>query len=227
MTKDELSVYIRLKFQEGKRRNAIKEELLQLGYYEEDIDAIMTQIQHDAIKQLPGISSLYGLIEAFEAKSNLTTTKMTMLIMALCLGILVVLAVGLYFIFDPLGTRSGARDAERASDTAKIQTALGYYYQSHAQYPESITALVPTFLSNMPRDPQSGAEYFYKSLDNDTNYELCASYELEPKQCVTASSGSSQIPIVPTATPTPQYIPQSASDSPSSSSGKVSSGGAD
>lgn len=224
MTTGELDAYIRKKFQEGKRRSEIKEELLQLGYYEEDIDAVMAQIQHDAVKQIPGISSIYRLIEEFEAKSNLTTTKMTVLIMVLCISILVLLAVGFYFIFDPLGAGSQARDAERASDTAKIQTALGYYYQLHAKYPQKIDELVPTFLSIMPRDPQSGAEYSYEPLDNNMNYELCVSYELQQKQCVKAAAASSQIPIVPTATPVPAYVPQGASGS---SGQGVTTGGAD
>lgn len=213
MNKDEFKALIKEKFRQGKRRDEIKEELMYQGYPEEDIDDAIRQIQHDAIKQLPGISSVYRVIENFETKSNLSSTRSTVLLMILCVAILFFLASGLYFVFDPLGTRSNARDAERASDSAKLQTALGYYYQQYQKYPDNLNKLVPEFLSNLPRDPQSGGGYSYKPLDGGTNYELCTSYELQSTQCVHASDESSEIPVVPTATPVVPFVPQSASSS--------------
>jgi len=213
MVTEELITTIKESFLRGQRRNEIKEDLIEKGYNEEEIDEAIKQIQHDAIKQLPGISSFYYFIESFERRINFTTTKVTLLVMCLCIGFLIFLAATVYFVFDPFGTRSQARDSERASDMAKMQTALGYYYQQNSKYPENITELVPTFLSTLPLDPQSGASYSYKPLDNDMNYQLCANYELRQKQCVNALSASSQIPIVPTATPTIPFVPQSASSS--------------
>lgn len=218
MVNDELDIIIREKFKQGKRRSEVKEDLLESGYYEDEIDEAITQIQHDAIKQLPVISSFYQFLDHFEKKSNLTTTRMTIVVMAACVVILSMLAVSLYFIFDPLGTRSNARDAARTSDMAKIQTAIGYYYQQYHRYPNSLNELVPAYLSIMPLDPQSNSEYSYKLLDNDTNYELCASFELQSQQCVNAPSASSAIPIVATPTPMQSFVPQSAA-SPSSAGG--------
>jgi hypothetical protein len=222
MIKDELIPIIRTKFQEGKRRDDIKEDLITQGYDEEDIDAAIAEIQHDAIKQLPGISSIYRVVENFEKKSNMTTARMTALVMAVCIGILVLLAVALYFIFDPLGTQSNARDAERKSDMAKIQTALGFYYQQNHKYPSDLNSLVPTFLSSLPLDPQSGGGYSYKLLDSSNNYQLCISYELQSQECVNASAATSSIPSIPTATPVPDFVPQSNSDASSAGSVQVS-----
>ncbi len=213
MGKDEFQALIKEKFRQGKRRNEIKEDLMFQGYPEEDIDEAIKQIQHDVIKHLPGIASIYNVIESFEKKANLSTARMTVLLMILCVAFLFFVASGLYFIFDPLGTRSTARDAERQSDAAKLQTALGYYYQQYQHYPDGLSKLAPEFLSNLPRDPQSGAGYSYKPLDGNTNYELCTAYESQPPQCVNASESSSAIPAVPTTTPDVPFVPQSASSS--------------
>lgn len=224
MTKDELASDIREKFRQGERRSEIKEELIQQGYYEEDIDEAIKQIQSDAIKQLPGISSFYHFLERFEKKSNLTTTKMTILLMVFCIGVLLLVASILYVIFDPLGTGAGARDAERTSDTAKMQTALGYYYQLNAQYPASLNDLVPKFLKALPLDPKSGDAYVYKQLTNGSDYELCITYEMQQSECLYAAPVSSNIPIIPTETPVPVFVPQGASDSPQPSQGTVQGG---
>jgi hypothetical protein len=213
MGTDELQALIKESFKQGKRRNEIKDDLIYQGYPEEEIDEAIRQIQHDAIKQLPGISSIYSVIENFEKKSNLSTARMTVLTMIFCVAVLFFLAAGLYFVFDPLGTRSGARDAERQADTAKLQTALGYYYQQYQKYPDSLSKLTPEFLSNLPHDPQTGAGYSYKLLDGNTNYELCTSYEMQSTQCVNALDSTSAIPVVATTTPEVPFVPQSATSS--------------
>ncbi|HSX09606.1 MAG TPA: hypothetical protein VLF93_05610 [Candidatus Saccharimonadales bacterium] len=221
MVTDELKDVIREKFRVGKRRTEIKEELLYEGYPEEDIEIAISQIQRDVIKQLPGISSFYRLLEYFETKSTLSTAKMTVLLMGTCVAVLILLAASLYLVFDPLGTHSTARDAERQSDTAKLQTALGYYYQQHQEYPNSLGQLVPVFLSALPRDPQTGAGYSYKPLNNNSNYQLCTQYELQSQQCVNALQDTLEIPVVATDTPVPPFVPESVSGSPSSSSGQT------
>lgn len=221
MANDELESIIREKFKNGERRSEIKEDLLEAGYYEDEIEDTITQIQHDAIKQLPILSSFYQLLEHFEKKSNLTTTRMTVVVMAICVGVLLLLAVSLYFIFDPLGTRSTARDAARASDLAKIQTSLGYYYQQYHKYPSSLNELTPTFLTVMPHDPQSGAPYSYKALDGNTNYQLCTLFELQSQQCVNALPASSSIPVVSTPTPIQTFVPQKASSASAGTGGAL------
>lgn len=215
MVIDELIPIITEKFKQGERRNEIKEDLMNEGYYEEDVEDTVSKIQHEAIKQLPGISWIYQKIELFESKQNLATPRMTLLLMAACIGFLVLVAVGLYLTFDPLGSGASSRDDQRQTDITIVQNALTAYYQKGQRYPNTLDQLVPAFLSSLPRDPQTGAEYSYKQINGGANYELCASFELQNQQCVSAASVSN-IPVVATDTPIPQFVPQSGSGTSSS-----------
>ncbi|HWY79052.1 MAG TPA: hypothetical protein VNW29_01715 [Candidatus Sulfotelmatobacter sp.] len=213
MVTDELIIDIREKFREGKRRNEIKEELMQRGISEEDVDAAIAKIQHDVVKQLPGIAWIYKRIGHLESKANLTSLKMTILLMISCVAVLFILAGILYFAFDPLGTRIGARDVQRQNDAIVIQNALNAYYQKNQQYPSALDNLMPSFVSSLPHDPQSSAGYSYKMLDKGKNYELCISFEIQQAQCINPTPVSSDIPVVPTETPIPEFTPASGSGS--------------
>lgn len=211
MVSEELIPIIQEKFSKGQRRADIKEDLLYAGYLEKDIDDTIAHIQHTVLKQLPVIASIYKIIDDFESKTNLATPKMTALLMIVCVICLVVLAGGMYFIFDPLGTRSAARDTQRSTDEAVLQKAITAYYQKNYRYPDSLNNLVPEFLQSLPHDPGSGAEYSYKPVDVNNNYQLCITYEDQLPQCVSAMPISNDIPLIPTATPVPQFEPQTAS----------------
>lgn len=210
MVSEELTEIIKEKFRHGKRRNEIKEFLLDKGFNEEEVDAAITKIQHDAVKQLPGISHIYQLIENLESKSHLTTPKMTFLLMLSCIAFLMIVALGFYFIYDPLGTQSAARDRQRQTDISILRTAINAYYNKNQQYPDSLQKLVPEFLPKVPQDPKTGSGYQYKTLDDATNYQLCVSYELQQIACMYAQPVSSDIPVIPTETPVPDFVPQSA-----------------
>jgi hypothetical protein len=210
---DELVSIVKEKFKDGKRRREIKEELYKQGIPEEEIDKAITKLQNDSIKQLPGISHLYQFIERLESKSNLTTPHMTFFLMIACILILVILAGSLYFIYDPLGTQSLVRDTRRQEDVKTIQTALSAYYQKHTVYPATLEELIPDFLPSVPHDPKTGDDYSYQTTDNASNYELCVSFELQQIQCLYARQEKSIIPVVPTATPVPTFVPHSASGS--------------
>jgi len=213
MVSEELISYIKDRFKHGKRRSEIKEELLTAGVDEEDIDTAITKIQHDVIKQLPGISWIYKQIEHLESKHNLATPRMTALLMGCCIVFLLVFAGGLYLIFDPLGAGSAARDVKRQADETVIQNALTAYYQKAQQYPQNLDLLVPTYLTSLPDDPQSGAEYSYQPLANNTDYKLCITFEQQQIQCVSAAPAENAIPLVPTETPVPSFVPRPASSS--------------
>src|SRR5215469_11080137 len=103
MTTEELEQRVREKFQHGMRRQDIKESLMNEGIHESDVDAAIRKIQHDAVKQLPLISKIYRAIEHLDSKENLQTPHMTITLMIGCAVALLILAGGLYFIFDPLG----------------------------------------------------------------------------------------------------------------------------
>jgi hypothetical protein len=215
MRDEELIAFIKKRFQQGQRRSEIKEELLTQGYTEEDIDVAIRHIQNDAFKHLPGIAWITYLIERFDKQTEFATPKMTIMIMASCVAGLLLLAGGLYLLFDPLNSRAIARDTQRQTDARQLQSAIVAYYKTNGQYPASLTVLMPKFLPKIPHDPQTGAEYQYRSLDAAQNYELCVTFELQVKTCATAAPISSQydIPIVPTATIMPTFTPQSASES--------------
>lgn len=212
MVTEELIATIEDKYRQGIRRKEIREQLYNQGWPEEDIDAALTKVQHDAYKKLPIISSIYQLIDHFEAKKSLTTPQMTVVLMAGCVGLLLLIAVGLYFILDPLDTRSIGRDKQRETDVAKLRTAITAYYKENDTYPRTLQVLVPDFLQAVPQDPQSGAPYNYTSLDGASNFELCVSFEIQPVQCIHAEPINSVIPIIPTATLQPEFVPQSASN---------------
>jgi hypothetical protein len=213
MVIDELIEEIRERFQKGEHRGEIKEDLMAEGYEEVDIDDTIEKIQHDVFKQLPGISWIYQYIEHFESRPNAASPRTTVFLMATCIAFLVILAGAFYFFLDPLGSRSGGRDVKRQSDQTIIQNGLGQYFQKNNRYPDKLDDLVPGSLSDIPRDPQTGAEYSYQPLDNDQNYKLCVNFEQSQQQCVTAPN-ISIIPIVPTDTPVPVFAPKSESISP-------------
>jgi hypothetical protein len=215
MVINELIEEIQERFRTGQRRNEIKEDLIELGYEEDDIEDTIAKIQRDAIKQLPGISWIYQRIEHFESKPNAASPQTTVLLMIACFAFLVVLAGAFYFFIDPLGTRTGGRDVKRQSDAIIIQNGLGQYFQKNDRYPETLDDMVPGSLSDVPHDPQTGKEYSYQPLDNNRNFKLCIDFEQQQQECVGATSDESTIPTVPTDTPIPSFVPQSTSSAPS------------
>jgi hypothetical protein len=208
---------IRERFRQGQRRNEIKEDLIEQGYEEQDIDDTIAKIQHDVIKELPGISCIYRHVEHFESKPNAGSPKTTFLLMIVCITFLLILAAGLYISLDPLGTHASGRDVKRQSDATIIENGLTQYFQKYQQYPDTLDEMAPDTLSNIPRDPQSGAEYSYQPLDANTNFKLCINFEEQQQQCVNATPAISGIPVVPTDTPEPTFSPQSANVSPTES----------
>jgi hypothetical protein len=215
MVIDELIEDIQERFRTGQRRNEIKEDLMTQGYDEDDIEDTIAKIQHDVIKQLPGLAWIYRHIEHFETHPSAGSPKMTMLLMIGCVAFLVLVAASLYFFFDPLGTGSTGRDIKRQSDATIIENGLTQYFQKTQHYPDTLDEMVPGTLSSVPRDPQSGAEYSYQPLENNDNFKLCIVYEQQPEACHNATPVSSQIPVIPTDTPIPAFVPQSASGSAS------------
>src|SRR5258708_7167921 len=208
MVTNELSVEIQKRFRQGQSRSEIKEALYQAGYDEDDIDDAIAKIQHNAIKQLPGISWIYKHVERFESKPTAAAPQTTILLMVLCILFLFLLAGALFLFFDPLGTGSTSRDVKRQSAETAIQNGLTAYYQKNQNYPTTLALLVPTYLPDIPKDPQTGKEYSYEPLDNNNDYKLCIIFEEQQEQCVNAVPLTSGIPIVPTETPMPTFAPQ-------------------
>ncbi len=218
MVNEELITDIQERFRQGQRRAEIKEDLMEQGYDEDDIDDTIAKIQRGVLKQLPGISWIYRHVEHFESRTNAVSFRTTVLLMIACVVLLLLTAGALYLFFDPLGTGAIGRDVKRQSDATIIENGLTQYFQKNHQYPNILDEMVPGTLSDIPRDPKSGSEYQYQpvdNIDNNSNYNLCIAYEQQQQQCFNASPVGLDIPVIPTGTPIPAFVPQSATVSAS------------
>jgi prepilin-type N-terminal cleavage/methylation domain-containing protein len=103
--------------------------------------------------------------------------------------------------------RQKGRDARRVADTKEIQLALELYYDANSQYPTTLAALAPVYISALPTDPSSsatcttGAEagcYAYAGLQGAAStaatcgaYHLGASLEVnDPSTLSSAAQGT-------------------------------------
>ena len=210
MITPELTALITHKYQEGKKRSQIREELLAEGFSEADIDESISHIHTEAIKQLPLIAPITKFIDKLEHHSSDLSPKTTAAILAGCGIFILIIAFGLYFFFDPLGSKNVSQDAQRESDVIKIRTAVDSFYTDNKLYPTELNELVPQYLDEVPYDPENGSAYNYTVKDGNRNYELCVTYEGRPPQCA-ASSNANSIPVVSTPTPTTSFAPKTAS----------------
>ena len=84
--------------------------------------------------------------------------------------------------------RLKARDARRVADLKQIQVALELYNDANSKYPTDIYAatdsLAPTYISQVPKDPQTGNPYAYARPTSQTGYHLGAVME----QAMTATT---------------------------------------
>lgn len=64
--------------------------------------------------------------------------------------------------------RRKSRDARRVADIKQIQLALEMYYDSNAEYPDTVAALASTYLPTEPKDPSTNASYPYGNFDDNT-----------------------------------------------------------
>ena len=87
--------------------------------------------------------------------------------------------------------RVKSRDARRVADIKQLQLALELYYNDNAVYPATSTSLVPTYISVLPKDPQTGGGYVYSAMGSGascTTYHLGAA--LEQTTITTGSPGA-------------------------------------
>ena len=104
--------------------------------------------------------------------------------------------------------RVKARDARRVSDLHQIALALENYYDAGVgtgavgdtglDYPTALSSLSPTYLTNVPKDPQTGADYSYNSAGCTPanqkyviaatleNYNVALASDVDGTQCTVA-----------------------------------------
>ena len=76
--------------------------------------------------------------------------------------------------------RLKSRDTRRVADIKQLQLALALYFDTAAAYPPNNagawkTALAPTYIAVVPKDPVSGNDYAYSGLGSGAT---CSSYHL-------------------------------------------------
>lgn len=201
MVNEELEAIIRAKFQEGLKRSEIRVALLEQGYDEIEVDKTLDHVQHDAIKQLPGVSHMYQFIEDMERKTDHASPKVVATVLMGCFLVLLSIFGGLYYWLDPLGIQTSDRDKQRETDIVKIRSAVDAYYIAKNSYPAKLEELMPEYLQAIPRDPKSGSSYQYRLINGNASYELCVTFETLPAQClnpIAAESSGSMIIVTPT-----------------------------
>jgi hypothetical protein len=86
---------------------------------------------------------------------------------------------GIMIIGSPGEERTRRLDARRVEDLGRMARSIEIYYMRHQRLPASIEELSKEpGLAGIPRDPETGAAYPYRSLDAD-GYELCATFARE------------------------------------------------
>ena len=77
--------------------------------------------------------------------------------------------------------RKKSRDARRLADVKQLQVALELYFDANSgSYPTALSALAPTNIPVIPKDPVGNTDYSYAalgSLTSCTSYHLGASLE--------------------------------------------------
>lgn len=223
MVNEELEAIIRGKFQEGLKRSEIRQLLLEQGYDEHEVDKALDHIQHDAVKQLPGVSHLYQIIEDLENKTDHASPKIVASVLMGCFTVLLAIFGGLYYWLDPLGIQTADRDKQRETDVVKIRSAVDAYYIAKKSYPPKLEELIPEYLQAVPLDPKSGNGYMYRLINQNTAYELCVRFETRPAQCLSPVPGDSTMPMM-IVTPTPMDAEKGAGVSSEESVSETPSG---
>lgn len=187
MVNEDLVAQIRARYQQGERRADMKAALMEQGWDEAQIDDAIAHIQHDALRQVPGLSHIYDFIDHWDQKTQHSSPKVIVGILAASFLLIVIISACLYFFLDPLGVQNVDRDKQRETDIVKVRTAIDGYYASQKSYPETLQGLVPKYLQAVPLDPKTGAGYTYRTLNQNQSYELCVNFEAQPVQCLTSS----------------------------------------
>lgn len=104
----------------------------------------------------------------------------TLIEIVIVIGIMAVLTAIIYSSFD--ASKAQSRDQKRVSDISSIQIALEQYFQKNGVYPVQLPSLVPTYISEIPKDPSTNTNYngnyFPMSRTATNNSDKCTSYQL-------------------------------------------------
>jgi len=184
MVDQQLKEDIIRRLQAGQSRDEIEAALQQAGWEDIDVREAFSQIQREALQQLPVISTVMNFISRMDKKYAHLSAKATIVVLGAFAFSLIVLAIALYALFDPIGINASARDSQREAALVSLQEALAKYFAKEHRYPASLDMLVPSYVSSVPSDPKTKRSYDYKILSDKVNYQLCVNFEVNSVQCV-------------------------------------------
>jgi hypothetical protein len=215
MATQDLSESIKQRLANGETRESIRQHLLSKGWNVDEINAVFADIPNPQAQgaSQPIILPFSSVLSTWDAKTSNLPATIVMGVFGFIAFFILLIAIVLYNLLDPLGTRAVARDSLRESEFAQTQTALERFFSARHTYPSSLDQLVPTFLTRVPMDPSSGKPLRYSLLADNFNYQLCADYETKQLACATSSSVS-DIPVV---TPTEAIMSSSPAENSNSS----------
>ncbi len=110
----------------------------------------------------------------------MTNKGFTLIELMVAIGIMAIVSSVGYAVFS--NAQAVGRDGKRKEDLESLRQALIVYQQSPGNnhlYPDtaSFNTLVPTYISRMPQDPSTKANYDYQSASPNTTYFICATLE--------------------------------------------------
>jgi hypothetical protein len=173
MVEQELIDKIIEKYRAGERRDVIIQELTEEGWHESEIRAAIREIQKNALVQLPLVGSFLSYLKHWEHKTSTLSTRWVLGLSAIMALAVLLIAVVLYNILDPLNEQGSARDKIRAKDLTTLQQAITNFHASNHIYPGKLEELVPEQITALPKDPKTHQAYEYRIIDDLGTYELC------------------------------------------------------
>ncbi len=189
MANQDLSEAIKQRLENGETRESIRQHLLSKGWRVDEIDVLLAGIstQPSTASTTSSIQPPFpSLLSAWDAKTANLPAAIVMAIFGSIAFLLLLIAIILYNLLDPLGTRAFSRDVVRESELSQTQTALQRYFDQHQSYPATLNQLVPVFLTKIPLDPSSQKPFTYSLQPDNFNYQLCVDYESRQLSCITS-----------------------------------------
>lgn len=100
----------------------------------------------------------------------------TLIEIVIVISIMGLFTVMMYSSFD--SSKAKSRDQKRVSDISTIQLALEQYFNKNGVYPTNLSALVPGFISEIPKDPKGVMYSGYFPITRTNGSVNCTSYQL-------------------------------------------------
>lgn len=210
MVTQELLDNIIERYRQGQKTSQIKESLLAEGWEDIDIDQAISQLQTAALQQIPLVATFAKFFSQLDERTSRLPPHMVAVVLCFCALLLFAVGGIFYWFLDPLGVRSGERDKQREKEIIQIRESLDTYFTANKAYPESLTQLVPAYLTVLPLDPETGKSYNYIPAKNIDNYQLCVSFETKAPVCISPVAANTLPIVVPPGAVQPTILPTKA-----------------